>query len=167
MFQTATRSDAALERPGGQDRSIGGALGAEAGFSGFDFVASGYYGEGLGMISVQDGDEFGSSSTDAAGQDRNQYGFLLQGTYKLTSDIKLGINYGQTCQEKSTADKNGTGLETITIPMLKQEAAVGMITYNLNKFTQFIAEIDYAQNTWMDGAKQHSNGFDVGTMFYW
>ena len=117
------------------------------------------------MISVQDGDEFGSSSTDALGLDRNQYGYLLQATYKLTTDIKLGVNYGQSCQEKSNADK--AGIFTAGFPMAKQEAAVGMITYNFNKFTQFVAEYSYAQNTWMDGAKQHSNSFDIGTMFYW
>jgi len=42
-----------------------------------------------------------------------------------------------------------------------------MVAYNLNKFTQFVAEYIWAQNTWMDGAKQHSNQFALGTMFYW
>ena len=42
-----------------------------------------------------------------------------------------------------------------------------MVTYNLNKFTQFIAEYSYAQNTWMDDRTQHSNSINIGTMFYW
>jgi hypothetical protein len=42
-----------------------------------------------------------------------------------------------------------------------------MVAYNFNAFTQFVVETAWAQNTWMDGAKQHSNAFNVGTMFYW
>jgi hypothetical protein len=165
MYQSATRSKVAgTARPGGQDLSLGGAAGVQAGFGGLDLLASGYYGEGLGMISVQDGDEFGSSSTDAAGENRNQYGFLLQATYKLTPDIKLGANYGQTRQDKSSADKT---IAFVSVPMSKQESASTMVTYNFNKFTQFVVEYTYAQNTWMDSAKQHANSLSVGTMFYW
>jgi predicted porin len=73
----------------------------------------------------------------------------------------VGANYGQTRQEKN--DNEGATF----IGMKNQEAAVATVTYNLNKFTQFVAEYIYAQNTWMDGAKQHSNQFALGTMFYW
>jgi hypothetical protein len=41
------------------------------------------------------------------------------------------------------------------------------VVYNLNKFTQFVGEYTYAQNTWHDGASQHSNQFALGTLFYW
>ena len=176
LYQSATRSATTLNadgttsptaRPGEQNTSLGGAVGIQTSFSGLDLLASGYYGEGLGMISVQDGDEFGSSSTDAAGQERTQYGFLVQATYMLTPAVKLGVNYGQTRQDKSDSDAKLLGTAGFGVPMAKQEAAVAMVTYNFNKFTQFIAEYSYAQNTWMDGAKQHSNSFDVGTMFYW
>src|SRR6266567_2407530 len=110
LYQTATRSSAAgVARPGAQTDSLGGAAGVEAGFSGVDLLASGYVGEGLGMISAQDGDLFGSSSTDAAGKERTQWGFLAQATYKLTPDVKLGVNYGQSRQEKSDLDKTSVG----------------------------------------------------------
>ena len=89
--------------------------------------------------------------------------FLTQATYKLTPSVMLGANYGQSRQEQSDFDKTDT-----TISQIKnQEAAVATVTYNLNKFTQFIAEYSYAQNTWHDGANQHSNQFALGTMFYW
>ena len=164
LYQTATRSSATgVVRPGEKNTSLGGAAGVEAGIGAVDLMASGYYGEGLGMISAQDGDEFGSSSTDAAGKERTHYGFLTQATYKLTPSVKLGVNYGQSCQEKSDADKLGN----LVSPMSKQEAAVAMVTYNLNSFTQFIAEYSWAQNTWQDDQKQHSNSISVGTLFYW
>ncbi len=85
----------------------------------------------------------------------------LQATYQLTSSVKAGVNYGQTRQEKNDNEPAGPAI------MKNQESAVLMLAYNLNKFTQFVAEYIYAQNTWMDGKKQHSNQIALGTMFYW
>ena len=168
LYQSATRKEG-VPRPGAQNHSIGGAAGAEVGFGGVNLMASGYVGEGLGMISAQDGDfgAAGISSTDFAGKERTHFGFLAQATYKLTPDIKIGTNYGQSRQAESDDDKSKRGVAGSFSPMKKQEAAVGMVTYNFNKFTQFIAEYTYAQNTWHDGATQHSNSVAIGTMFYW
>ncbi|MBI1922007.1 MAG: porin [Geobacter sp.] len=163
LYQSATRSATAAARPGEQNQSIGGAAGVEVGCKKASVLASGYYGQGLGMISAQDGDAFGSSSTDGAGEERTQWGFLAQASYKLTDDLKLGVNYGQSRQEKSDFDKNSSAY----IPMKKQEAAVVMASYNFNKYIQFIGEYTYAQNTWHDGATQHSNSVAVGTLFFW
>jgi len=166
LFQTDTRSTAAgTPRPGGHNKSLGGAAGVEAGFSGVDLLASGYAGEGLGMLSAQDGDlnSRGLTSVDNVGTERTQWGFLAQATYKLTPEIKIGANYGQTRQEKTDNDK-AVGAGTLK---KKQEAAVAMVAYNFNKFTQFIAEYTYAQDTWHDGVTNHSNSIALGTMFYW
>ncbi|HZV82588.1 MAG TPA: hypothetical protein VFF53_10530 [Geobacteraceae bacterium] len=163
LYQQAPRSSTAAARPGEDNRSIGGAGGVSAGFSGFNLLASGYGGKGLGMVSAQDGDFLGSSSTDAAGKERTHWGFLTQATYKVTPSVMVGINYGQSRQEQSAFDKTDTTISQIK----KQEAAVATVTYNLNKFTQFIAEYSYAQNTWHDDATQHSNQVALGTMFYW
>jgi len=168
LYQGATRSKTAAARPGADNHSVGGAAGIQAGFGKFDLLASGYVGEGLGMISVQDGANqaaWGSSAVDAAGEERTQYGFLTQATYKLTPEVKVGINYGQSCQAKSDFDKANSGIGFV--PMEKQEAASVMVAYNFNKFTQLVVDYSYAQNTWMDNATQHSNSIAVGTMFYW
>ena len=170
LFQSATRSSTAAARPGEENHSLGGAAGVSVGFSGLDLLASGYLGEGLGMISVQDGDAFGSSSTDLAGKERTQFGFLAQATYKLTPDVKIGVNYGQNRQlisDDDSARLSGGGFGATGVPMFKQEAADTMIVYNFNKFTQFVAEYSFAQNTWQDNKTQHSNNFAIGTMFYW
>lgn len=165
LYQTATRSDApGVARPGQQNESIGGAGGVELGVGAADFVVSGYGGKGLGMVSAQDGDFLGSTSTDGAGVERRHWGFLTQATYKLTPTVKVGANYGQSRQQQSAYDE--TQMSTIA-QIMKQEAATGLITYNFNKFTQFVAEYTYAQNTWQNGAKQHSNITSVGTLFYW
>ena len=167
LYQTAPRkvstATTPVARSGEENESIGGAAGVTAGFSGINLMVSGYGGQALGMVSAQDGDFLGSTSTDAAGKERIHWGFLTQATYKLTPSVMLGVNYGQSRQEQSDFDKTDT-----TISQIKnQEAAVATVTYNLNKFTQFIAEYSYAQNTWQDNAKQHSNQVALGTMFYW
>jgi hypothetical protein len=163
LYQTAPRSDTAAARPGKNNQSIGGAYGVSLGVSGLNLMGSGYVGKGLGMLSAQDGDVLGpnSAAVDANGTERLAYGYLLQATYQLTPSFKVGANYGTTRQEKNDTEPAGPAI------MKNQESAVFMLTYNLNKFTQFVAEYIYAQNTWMDGAKQHSNQFALGTMFYW
>lgn len=160
LYQTAPRKEG-VARAGKDNESIGGAGGVSAGFSGVNLMVSGYGGRGLGMVSAQDGDFLESTSTDANGKERLHWGYLLQASYQITPSIKLGANYGQTRQEKNSNEPAGP------VIMKNQESAVFMVAYNLNKFTQFVGEYIYAQNTWQDGAKQHSNQFALGTMFYW
>jgi hypothetical protein len=155
-----------IARAGQDNTSLGAAYGVGVGMkNGISLMGSGYVGKGLGMVSVQDGDFLGSSSTDGAGNERTHWGYLAQVTYKLTPSVMLGVNYGQSRQESSNYDKSKPA--GVDIPIKIQAAAVATITYNLNKFTQFIAEYSYAENTWQDGAKQHSNQIALGTMFYW
>ena len=163
LYQTAPRSNApGVARPGKDNESIGGAYGVSVGFSGLTLLGSGYGGRGLGMLSAQDADILGPlTTTDANGRMRLDWGYLLQATYKLTSSVTIGANYGQSRQELNDNEPAGTSV------MKNQESGVFSVAYNLNKFTQFIAEYIYAQNTWQDGAKQHSNQFALGTMFYW
>jgi len=77
----------------------------------------------------------------------------------------IGTNYGQTRQEETNQDALDRAAGSVQIK--RRESAVATITYNLNPFTQFVGEYIYAQDSWHDGAKQHSNQFALGTMFYW
>ncbi|MDA8428514.1 MAG: hypothetical protein M0T70_04600 [Geobacteraceae bacterium] len=167
LYQTAPRSEAAAARPGKDNQSIGASGGATIGFGGLSLMGSGYVGRGLGMLSAQDGDVLGanSSAVDANGKERLAYGYLLQATYQVTPSVKLGANYGSTRQEKN--DNEPVISASNPVIVTNQESAVFMAAYNLNKFTQFVAEYIYAQNTWHDGSKQHSNQIALGTMFYW
>jgi hypothetical protein len=163
LYQTAPRSDTATARPGKNDESIGGAYGVGAGFSGINLLFSGYGGRGLGMVSAQDG-AIDSLAADAGGNTRLFWGFLAQATYKLTPSVMLGLNYGQSRLEETGLDAANMAAAAL---IKNQEAGTASVTYNLNKFTQFIAEYTYAQDTFYDGAKAHSNLFALGTMFYW
>jgi hypothetical protein len=163
LYQTAPRTDSAAVRPGKDDESIGGAYGVGVGFSGVNLLVSGYGGKGLGMLSAQDGTVTGLA-VDAVGKQRLFWGYLAQATYKLTPSIMLGANYGQSRMEETD---NDAATRAALAQIKCQEAGTATVTYNFNKFTQFIAEYTYAQNTWFDSAKQHSNMFALGTMFYW
>ena len=76
--------------------------------------------------------------------------------------VTLGVNYGQSRQNESDADKT-----TATSPIEIQGAATVSLTYAFNSFTKFTGEYTNAKNTWMDGATQKSNQFALGSTFFW
>ena len=159
----AVTTNASVARAGESNTSTGVAYGASAAMkNGLGLMASGYYGKGLGMVSVQDGDFLDSTSTDAAGKVRTHWGYLAQATYALTPVVTLGVNYGQSRQNESDADKT-----TATSPIEIQGAATVSLTYAFNSFTKFTGEYTNAKNTWMDGATQKSNQFALGSTFFW
>ena len=117
------------------------------------------------MVSVQDGDFLGSTSTDAAGKERTHLGGLLQATFAVTPAVTVGVNYGQSRQNESDADKNKT--ITPVFPVETQAAGTASVTYAFNSFTKFTVEYTNAKNTWMDGVTQTSNQFALGSTFFW
>jgi hypothetical protein len=156
---TTAASTTVPARAGKDNESIGGAYGVGVGFSGVNLLVSGYGGKGLGMLSAQDGKTTGLSVDESNGKERLFWGFLGQVTYQVTPSVMLGANYGRSQLELGDGDGRGQ--------IKTQESATTNVTYNLNKFTQFIAEYTYAQNSWYNNEKQHSNQFALGTMFYW
>lgn len=160
LYQTAAFSSTDANRPGGHATSLGGAAGVQVGLGGLDMLVSGYGGQALGMLGLQGGD-----ATDAVGKERKNWGFLTQATYMLTPELKLGVNYGQSNAIESAQDRLDRTTGTANIKT--QQAAVGALTYNVNKFTQIIAEYTWAQDKWHDGQKQNANIVALGTFFYW
>lgn len=141
-------------RAGQHTESIGGAGGVEGSYHGLDLLASCYGGKALGMLGMQ-----GSDALSADGEARMNWGYLVQGTYMLTPELKLGLNYGQSNAEKAG---NDTDLNVKT-----QQAAVVALTYNINKFVQIIGELTWAQDKWGNGATQDANIASLGTFIYW
>lgn len=167
LYQRATRREDLTYRAGKNVESIGGAYGIGGGYKGANLLFSGYGGRGLGMLSAQDG-VVGTGSTDSHGNGRLFWGFLAQATYQINPSWMVGMNYGQNNMietEQDTVDRYAGA--SAYVAMRKQESGVFTVTYNMNKFTQFVAEYIHARQTWQDGAHQHSNQFALGTMFYW
>uniref|UniRef100_A0A831UJ61 Outer membrane channel n=1 Tax=Geobacter metallireducens TaxID=28232 RepID=A0A831UJ61_GEOME len=144
-------------RSGGHATSVGGAIGGQVFLGGLELLASGYGGRALGMLGMQ-----GADATDAAGKERYNWGFLAQTTYQLNPEWKIGVNYGQSRAEETDQDK-ADALSHIKM----QQAAVGMVTYSINKNWQVMAEYTWAQDKWFNGATQDGNMIAVGTFFYW
>jgi hypothetical protein len=163
--QTATRSETAA-RARGTDLSLGFAPGFSAQFGPVGVMGSGYYGTGLGMISTQDGDVF-SPVTDSLGNQRNHWGFLAQATYQVTDSVRLAVNYGANRSNKTDSESSPGGAVIAPTAMKSQEALVGQVNYNLNKFTQFTLEYIWAQNVTQLGDKMRSNQVALGTVFFW
>ena len=162
LYQRATFSQTAFPGTTGKHaQSVGGAGGASVAFSGLELLASGYGGKALGMLGIQD---FGA--LDAVGKERVNYGFLAQATYMLTPKVKLGVNYGQSRQEE-TANDTLIRVAGGTCQIEKQEAVVGALTYNVNKYWQLIGEYTYAQDSYISAGTQHANVVALGTFFYW
>ncbi len=165
IWQQDTRSLGAVNRPGGHNQTLGVAPGINVAIGPLGIMGSGYYGTGLGMVSTQDGGAFTSLIDDQFGNQRTFWGFLAQATYQLTDSVRLAVNYGANHSDKTDAEGKagiiGTG------GMKVQEALVGQVNWNLNKFTQFTAEYIYAQNTTQDRHRLNSNQFALGTVFFW
>ena len=161
LFQDSRATAGA--RAGKHLQSIGGAYGIGGGYKGLNLLLSGYGGRGLGMVSTQDGV---LGTTDSEGNTRLFYGFLAQATYRFNPTWMVGINYGQNNLVETATDTANrvTGAYAAT---KRQESGVATLTYNLNSFTQFVAEYICARETWHDGAKQVSHQAAFGTMFYW
>jgi len=171
LWQSDTRDESAT-RGGHHNTSLGIAPGVNVTIGPVGIMASGYYGQGLGMYSVQDGASLGAGTgpVDLAGDERRQWGFLAQTTYQLTDSIRLAANYGRTdqCSNKNNqedGDYNG-------VPKT-HEAAVGQVNWMLNKFTQFTLEYIWARDKWFadSGNGKHANmeshQVALGTVFFW
>ena len=161
LWQQDTRSTDATS-PGRHNTSLGVAPGVNVGIGPVGLMFSGYYGQGLGMYSAQDGAGFGHTSVDSNGDERRQWGFLAQATYQLTDSVRLAANYGRTDNESNDHDPDYVGLKKTN------EAAVGQVNWNLNKFTQFTFEYIWARDSFFGiHDKIESHQFALGTVFFW
>ncbi len=157
LYQTAGFYNDSPVRPGGHATSVGGAGGVQVFLGGLELLASAYGGQALGMLGMQ-----GDDATDGVGKERKNWGFLAQTTYQLTPEWKLGINYGQSRAEETDTDKADANSH-----IKMQQAAVGAVTYNINKNWQIMAEYTWAQDKWFNGSHQNGNMVALGTFFYW
>jgi hypothetical protein len=133
--------------------------GVQVGFAGAELQATGFTGKGLGSLLLLDTD-----SLDAAGKARTSSGFLVQGTYKVTANTKLGVNYGMNIMDETAADQAERLAGTAE---LKNRGALTLGVYqNITPSWQVMAEYTRSTNTWFNDAEQKANAFSVGTFFF-
>ncbi len=138
----------------------GGAAGVSVGVSGFDVLASGFLGKGLGSFLLLDID-----ALDAAGKERQSTGVLAQAAYTFGS-TKLGLSYGQNSMRETDAEeaaRQGGGDSALRV----RSSWTGGVYHDLNKNLKVVAEFTHASSEWHGGQTQAVDVAAVGGFFLW
>jgi predicted porin len=129
----------------GSWQGIGGDVFAKIDYEGWSLMAGGYYAKGLGTTGLF---IFGS---DAKGNARDSYGYLVQGTYK-TGPTKFGINYGVSRlayadQADRTFDLSPANIALTGGPLVAaNEKVTGGVYYDLTKNLMLLGEVSWVQD---------------------
>ncbi len=155
MYQQA--DFAAGVGPGGSVTADGIGLGVQWALGPLGLTASGYTGKALGTTLLLDTD-----SLDAAGQERDNQGFLLQATYAM-GPTTYGISYGESSADETARDRadrlaGSAHLDT-------QSSATLGVYHDVTSWFKLVGEYSRAKNDWFDGSSQKSNIVSVGTFF--
>jgi len=139
--------------------SLGGAIGLGITYGPMDFLVSGFGGQGLGLVFVQD-DPF-SGATDMYGNERISMGGLAQATYtfgKFKVGGQYGINYAYRTDEEGALGINN---------MKSWQSATGGLFYSVNKYLQLVGEYSWDRRSWYNGEKTIGHTISLGTVFVW
>ncbi len=137
--------------------SSGGAAGVEVGVSGFDLLASGFMAKGIGTFGMLNDD-----AVDAAGTARTSQGFLVQATYQAGA-TKLGVNYGQSINDQTDAEKAAGGAN-----IDQRRSVTAGVYHDLTPWLRLVGEYTWAQLSWHDvAAKQVTNVLSAGAFLFW
>ncbi|APG27497.1 hypothetical protein A7E78_06360 [Syntrophotalea acetylenivorans] len=141
----------------------GVAGGVQVGYKGYEVVVSGFDGEGLGSTLMLDFD-----SLDYTGEEREGYGYLLQGTYTFANGgkTKLAICYGANRMEETSAEKAARAITEFG--ELKQQDVITLgVSHDINPHLKLVAEYNHANVEWFNGGDQSVDIIAVGTFFLW
>lgn len=157
-FDSATSS--ALDEDDVTAWGIGG--GIVLGMGGFEISGSAFTGEALGTNTMLDTD-----SLDAAGEERESWGYIGQVTYTFANEgkTKLGLSYGVNDFDETSADKDARLAGNAWIKT--QSMLTGMVTYDVTANLKLVAEASYINHEWQNGAHWEVEQFSVGTFFLW
>ena len=144
--------------------SAGVGFGTKLSYQGFSIVASGFYGNALG-IRGQRSTGAGAGATgalDDVGTERKSYGGYLQGTYDFGQGTSAGYSYGGNCLKRTGNDIQARGV------MNCQTMHSGMIWHNVTDNFRLVAEGGYTEKTWYLADDEQEDSFGgVGAFFFW
>jgi hypothetical protein len=148
--------------PGGARKLAEGAAGGvSAGFSGVEFLLSGFGGKGLGSFLLLDTD-----ALDAAGEERTGFGVLAQASYMILASTKLGLSYGQNTM-KETAAELGAREAGKASTLATRRSFTGGIYHDINKNLKAVVEYTHAVGEWYSGPSQSVDVVGLGGFFLW
>ncbi len=102
-------------------------------------------GKGLGILS--DADQGNTKSTN----------YFLQGTYKATPQVKLGLNYGQS----KNNDQNA-----LTGNLKSNQNFTGGVYFAITPSITLVGELGQTRSKGFNGASSHMNGGSFGGIFF-
>jgi len=160
LYQRASVPLGATVAAGEGKIAAGGAAGVGASVAGFDLLASGFLGRGLGSFLLLDTD-----SLDATGRERRSHGFLAQAAYTLGS-TKVGLSYGQNNVDE-TSSEGAARLGGAPSVLASRKSVTGGVYHDLNKNLKVVAEYTHAMAGWFGGQSQAADVVAVGGFFLW
>ena len=128
--------------------SLGFDIGGKITLGDLEFLAWYYQGEGIGTTALY------FFSDDRAGNERDSDGFLAQVTYKF-SDLKLGINYGQSNLDLASGETVSDLVQT------NEKFTVGAY-YSLTENLTLLAEYTDTRSEAHNGTENDSSNFNIG-----
>jgi len=142
--------------------SAGVGFGTKVSYQGFAIVATGFYGNALGIRGQRATGAAGNGALDDVGTERKSYGGYLQGTYDFGQGTSAGYSYGGNCLKRTGNDIQARGV------MNCQTMHSGMIWHNVTDNFRLVAEGGYTEKTWYLADTDQEDSFGgVGAFFFW
>lgn len=139
----------------------GTGAGGKVSFGGLSLGATGYVGEALGTGLMLD-----SNSLDRDGKEHDNYGGYVQALYSFGQGTSVGVQYGASFQDETSAEKAARTANTaVALDHSTLLAVQGF--HDINKYFRLVAEYDRTVDTWHDGADRADNTFAVGAFVFW
>ena len=139
---------------GGNDTADAFEGGASISFGNANIVAYGYSGEGVGTTGLlRDG-------YDTVGNERDSDGGYVQGTYVIPTGTKLGVSWGVSNLDTTTAE--GGAVDLVSENEMLTVGAYHPLTKHLN----LVAEYSNVESDSHDGTSSESDIISVGAILF-
>jgi len=126
---------------------------------GLSVLWSGYTGEALGTFFNLDRD-----SLDGVGNERDNDGWYVQGTYDLGGGTNIGVSYGESSQDETAYDTTNRSSHALIEDRTLLSA---MVWHNINDNLRLVAEYGHVEDEWFDSKSRESDAVSVGGFFFW
>jgi len=162
MSQEAERLDAVTNtKKSATCSGFAGGVGVDV--AGFHVLASGFSGQANGDAVMMA--EFATAPVDSNDDEREATGILAQLTYTILGATKIGIQYGETEFDETTADAADRAAGTAHIE--KQSAYTFGVYHDITPNWKVMAEYTAPKMEYFDGTDLESSVIAIGTFFIW
>ncbi len=146
--------------------SVGVAGGLKLDISRLSLVGSGYYGKGIGTVTLFNGAGLGASAIDgnpSGSQTRPSYGYIGQVSLKLTPQWTAVSSWGESMATGTHFDN----VDGANLTLLKYNAlGVGSLVYQATKSLKWVLEYDYTEAANQSHEKNVANQAATGFMVF-